>query len=262
MSPPDLTTGFFGTPLLEWRNGTTLVTEHLYQPFQRIARHQHHHPYVCVVLSGRYRERFDGGERDCRAGSVLIHPAGSTHSDLFESAEARLLMVEMEPDSQRDRFSEPQQLVSGPAAAIGLRLHEEATHADDVTPLAIEGLTLELMAFAHRERIRRFPQPPSWLRLARERIDHALPLRVGVCDLAISAGVHPAHFSRVFRAHFGGTVADYVRRRRVDIAKEAMARGRTLAEAALDAGFADQSDLCRAFRRVLGITPSQFRRFG
>lgn len=42
-----------------------------------------------------------------------------------------MLMVEMEPDSQRDRFSEPQQLVSGPAAAIGLRLHEEATHADD-----------------------------------------------------------------------------------------------------------------------------------
>src|SRR5262249_42839682 len=158
------------------------------------------------------------------------------------------------------RFNELQLFDCGPAAAIGLRLHEEATLADDVTPLAIEGLTLELMAIAHRERIRRSPPPPSWLRLARERVEDALPQRVGIRDLAASAGVHPAHFSRVFRAHFGGTVADYVRRRRIDIAKEAIARGRTLAEAAFDAGFADQSDLTRAFRRVLGVTPSQYRR--
>jgi len=84
MSPPDLATGFFGTPLLQWRSGSTLVTEHLYQPFQRIDRHQHDHPYICVVLSGRYRERSDAGERDCCTGSVLIHPPGTTHSDRFD----------------------------------------------------------------------------------------------------------------------------------------------------------------------------------
>jgi len=46
------------------------------------------------------------------------------------------------------------------------------------------------------------------------------------------------------------------------MAKEAIALGRTLAEAALEAGFADQSDLTRAFRRVAGMTPAQFRRRG
>jgi len=260
MAHPDPTTAFFGTPLLEWRSGPTLVAEHLYQPFQCIAPHQHERAYICVVLSGQYLERSDAGERECRAGSVLIHPAGSTHSDCFGDGEARLLMVEMEPDSQRDRFLRPQLIESGPAAAIGARLHEEVSHADEATPLAIEGLTLELMAVAHRQRVRRSARPPPWLRTACERIENALPGRVGIRDLALGAGVHPAHFSRVFRVHFGGTVADYVRGRRIGIAKDAIAVGRTLAEAALEAGFADQSDLTRAFRRVEGTTPAQFRR--
>jgi len=260
MAHPDPTTGFFGTPLLEWRSGSTLVTEHLYQPFQRIAPHQHERAYICVVLSGQYLERSEAGERECRAGSVLIHPAGSTHSDCFGDGEARLLMVEMEQDSQRDRFLKPQLIEPGPAAVIGAKLHQEVAHADEATPLAIEGLTLELMAVAHRQRVRCSARPPPWLHTACEHIEDALPGRVGIRDLALGAGVHPAHFSRVFRAHFGGTVADYVRRRRIGIAKDAIAVGRTLAEAALEAGFVDQSDLTRAFRRVEGTTPAQFRR--
>lgn len=36
--------------------------------------------------------RSDAGERECRAGAVLIHPAGATHSDRFGGGEARLLI--------------------------------------------------------------------------------------------------------------------------------------------------------------------------
>ena len=45
-----------------------------------IAAHEHDHAYVCVVISGSYREHSDLGTRDCRAGDVLIHPAGALHS--------------------------------------------------------------------------------------------------------------------------------------------------------------------------------------
>jgi AraC family transcriptional regulator len=256
MVSSDAKTGYFGTPLLELRSGPTFVTEHVYRPFQQIARHQHDHPYICVVLCGRYRERSEAGDRDCKPGSVLIHPAGSTHSDRFADVETRLLMVEL--DQQRDGFAVPQLFDSGPAAALGARLHEEAMRADEATPLAIEGLTLELMAVSWREQIRRSARPPRWLLRARDRIDGALPGRVAIRDLAAEAGVHPAHFSRAFRAHFGGTVADYLRRRRVEKAEEIIARGDSLVEAALEAGFADQSHLTRAFRRVSGVTPAQF----
>ena len=62
--------------------------------------------------------------------------------------------------------------------------------------------------------------------------------------------MHPTHFARVFRAHHGTTVAEFVRKRRVTLAKNAILRGETLADVACSAGFADQSELTRAFRRV------------
>jgi AraC-like DNA-binding protein len=38
-----------------------------------------------------------------------------------------------------------------------------------------------------------------------------------------------------------------------------MADGQTLAQAAIQAGFADQSHMTRAFVRQLGITPGRYR---
>ena len=56
------------------------------------------------------------------------------------------------------------------------------------------------------------------------------------------------------------SVGEYRRRRRLDYARRKLADPRlSLAEVAIDAGFADQSHLTRAFRRVTGVTPGQYR---
>jgi AraC family transcriptional regulator len=249
---------FFGTPLLEWRSDWVLATEQLYRPLQRIERHEHEEPYVCVVVRGAYRERSSEGERDCRTGAVLIHPAGVSHSDRFGNAESRLLMLAITPQWDRCAFTRPAMFDSGPARQIGARIHDEVASADDVTAVAIEGLLLELIALSHRAG--RESRAPGWLLRARERIDDSLPRRCSIRDLSFEAGVHPSHFARVFRSHLGGSVADYVRERRVIVAKQSIAAGETLADAALAAGFSDQSELTRAFRRVTGTTPARFRR--
>ena len=250
--------GFFGTPLLEWRNDFFLATEQSYRPSQRIAQHQHEHAYVCVVVRGAYRERSAAGERECRTGAVLIHPAGVSHSDRFEDAESRLLMLEVGPRWDRAVFTAPALFDSGPALTIGSRIREEIAAPDGVTGIAVEGLLLELSAIAQRGPRER--GAPAWLRRARERIDDSLPARTSIRELAAGAGVHPAHFARVFRAHHGSTVAGYVRRRRVAMAGDAIRRGETLAGAALAAGFSDQSELTRAFRCLTGMTPAEYRR--
>jgi len=250
--------GFFGTPLLEWRGDGLLVTEQLYRPSQRIERHEHGRAYVCVVVKGAYRERSDLGERDCRTGALLIHPAGSAHSDCFRDTESRLLMLEIDPRWDRGAFERFELFDAGPACAIGARIHDEVTRPDEVTPIAVEGLLLELQAIARRAS--RARSAPRWLRRAREKIDDSLPRRCSIRELAREAGVHPSHLTRVFREHHGTTIADYVRARRVAVAKGAIERGESLCDAALLAGFSDQSELTRAFRRVTGATPAQYRR--
>ena len=37
-------------------------------------------------------------------------------------------------------------------------------------------------------------------------------------------------------------------------------RNRSLAEIALDSGFADQAQLTKAFKRITGMTPGQYRK--
>jgi len=79
-------------------------------------------------------------------------------------------------------------------------------------------------------------------------------------DLACALAVSAHHLSRIFRSDVGHSISRHRMRLRTRNALERLAGGeRNLARVALDAGFADQSHLCRVVRRELGHTPSALR---
>ena len=69
------------------------------------------------------------------------------------------------------------------------------------------------------------------------------------------------HFARQFKAATGLPPHQFVITRRVERAKELLQAGTdlSLAEVALRAGFSDQSQFSRHFKRLVGVTPGQFR---
>jgi AraC family transcriptional regulator len=74
-------------------------------------------------------------------------------------------------------------------------------------------------------------------------------------------GVHPVTLARGFRRRFGCTMGDYVRQRRIERAMEQLRSSHdSLAEIALQNGFADQSHFSNLFRRTVGLSPSRYRR--
>jgi AraC family transcriptional regulator len=80
-------------------------------------------------------------------------------------------------------------------------------------------------------------------------------------DLATLVQLSNAHFFRAFKASFGTTPAAYVMRQRIRVAQDLMvSTGYPLSRVALECGMCDQSHLCRAFRRLVGNTPTQWRR--
>lgn len=82
-------------------------------------------------------------------------------------------------------------------------------------------------------------------------------------DLAIEAGLSPDHFSKAFKASFGTPPWRYVNEQRILRAKDMLRLGnRSLAEIALDLGFASQSHFTDVFRKITGTTPSRFRKDG
>jgi AraC-like DNA-binding protein len=81
---------------------------------------------------------------------------------------------------------------------------------------------------------------------------------ISMAELAAVAGLSEFHFMRVFRKHFGLSPHTYVTQIRLHAARRSLQSGLSGTEAAAEAGFFDQSHLVRHFKRVYGITPTQF----
>ncbi|HRN88593.1 AraC family transcriptional regulator [Hyphomicrobium sp.] len=65
---------------------------------------------------------------------------------------------------------------------------------------------------------------------------------------------------RHFKQHYGVTVFDFIRRKRLEAAREALeARGVTVAEAAWIAGYTSSSSFITAFKKTFGTCPGEMR---
>lgn len=79
-------------------------------------------------------------------------------------------------------------------------------------------------------------------------------------SLAVSAGLTPARFARLLRRFFGLTPSQYIAKARIAAASTLLGETeRTVADIGLACGFADHSSFTRAFRKVAGVSPTQFR---
>lgn len=102
--------------------------------------------------------------------------------------------------------------------------------------------------------------PPHWLRQATAMIREEFRQPLTVRGIAQEIGVHPVHLSRVFRRFHRASIGDTLRRVRVQFACDRLREPDVqLADLALSAGFCDQSQLTRSFKRVVGTTPGRYR---
>jgi AraC family transcriptional regulator len=230
--------------------------------------HEHDSPTICCVLQGGFIESWRGGSVICSPGTIKVTPAGDRHCDSFAKSDVRGLLIEVDPD-RADAIrpysavlDQRRSLQGGPAATIARRLQDELRQSDDAALLAIEGLLLELVATVSRiERKEPARRGTFWLEAARDLIHTDPTARLSLAGIAGIVGVHPITLARGFRAGYGCSVGTYVRRLRVELAGRWLVEtDLPLAEIALAAGFCDQSHFSNLFRRVVGVTPSHYRR--
>lgn len=84
--------------------------------------------------------------------------------------------------------------------------------------------------------------------------------RLTLPDLAAAAGMTQFQLIGLFRAGTGMTPHAYLTQLRLGAACHHLRRSRPIAEAAVAAGFFDQSALTRHFKRAYGMTPRQYVR--
>jgi AraC family transcriptional regulator len=102
--------------------------------------------------------------------------------------------------------------------------------------------------------------PRGRLRAVTEYVEEHLDSGPSLDQMAAVARLSAYHFARQFKRSTGLPPHQYVIMRRVERAKQLLRGGDfSLAEVAAHAGFSGQSVFCHHFKRLLGVTPRQFR---
>jgi AraC-like DNA-binding protein len=98
-------------------------------------------------------------------------------------------------------------------------------------------------------------RPPAAIERARRLIDGQPAEPVTLAALASECGLSRFQVLRGFVRAYGLSPHAYLMQRRADLARRLIFKGAGLAQAAAEAGFADQSHMTRTFMRKYGLSP-------
>ncbi|WP_037171875.1 helix-turn-helix domain-containing protein, partial [Agrobacterium larrymoorei] len=123
--------------------------------------------------------------------------------------------------------------------------------------LMVRLILLELSAVSDAPTYLPMPQSPVAKRVAEIALgDHRNSM--DLTELASRAATSGRTISRLFPAETGMTLKAWRQRARIVRTMEQLARGKSVAEVASDAGFSSTAAFSFAFRQVTGTTPSAF----
>jgi AraC family transcriptional regulator len=230
-----------------------------YSPGERHRSHTDRFSRIGFLIAGGYREEGAFQSIRMRPGDILLKSRRARHEDQFGESGATIVSIEFVDDDPFERSGG--QLWHRRASAFALRhfcVLLDAARARDVHAARAAGA--DLASAAGSDDLRQ-SDTPGWLDDLRHELEETGLSNVDVAVRARTAGVHPAQASRLFRRRYGCSLTEHARLHAVRRAIGNLADDDVpLSQAAVAAGFYDQSHMNRAFRRVLGRTPGAQRR--
>lgn len=244
------------------------LVETVYAPGLKMGVHSHEPAFFSFVLRGAYTERCGRQTRTCSPALLISHPPDGSHAVAFHNEDVGIFRIEIKPHKLAYMREHSPAVMKAPGdfrgvltTGLAMRLYAEFRHLDRFSPLAVEGLVLELVAEASRsESDSPESRRPRWLEQAREILHEQCADSLSLSRVAAEVGVHPIYLARSFRKHYRCTVGEYIRRLRIEAAsREITASRKSLSEIATASGFCDQSHFSNTFKRYTGMTPAEFR---
>ena len=124
------------------------------------------------------------------------------------------------------------------------------------------GAIIGLMSSHYR--VRSKESAPNWYDAMKESIAFVAQnyaSNLTVADLAKRANLSESQFTRIFRRQTETTPAQYIVQTRINAARALLeTTDKLLADIALETGFYDHAHFIKTFKRIVGITPSRYRK--
>ena len=202
----NLQKSFSGGRLLSERAVSGLrLTDGIYFANTNVPKHSHDYAVFCIALKGACREFFAGRVRHYEALSVQYLPTYQCHTLDFSLTDMRAFSIDVtrkwleRADEYSLKIENSIHCHGGLLSGLMMKLYREFRVLDNASPLAIEGLTLELLAEVSRHtQSAQEKHAPQWLERAVEMLRERFAERLTITEVAMSVGVHPVHLSREF----------------------------------------------------------------
>ena len=267
----------------------SLILNQAYTSGEMIAPHWHNYYEVLYILDGEVREMIDGQERIISSEDIVIIAPGSVHTTysitencsiivllFFSSYLNSISPVATRYPGQGVQINGSIQLKSGYVESdnvnrqefnrIFRRINEEYERKEKGHLYIIKGLMHEFLGLLYRsnaviENVKTDHHHSKTMTETIEYIENNVDKQLLLKDVAASIGYTPEHFSRLFKEFTRQTFKQYVDTVKIAEAKRLLTfndHRYTAANVADRLGFSNFSSFTRLFKRITGVSPSQF----
>jgi len=248
-----------------------------------IPRHEHTNAFLHLVLRESVKYEVNTRSRVLRLisrpGTIFLLPrgtvdevnwAGPTHR-IAVAINPRLLTHVLEETAHESdiELTEHWDLIDRHISALLVEMSADLEEGSPAGAIYGESLANTLAVYLlRRYAVRRITPvvykgglPGNRLRRVLDYIAENLETNISLSKLAAIAEMSPHYFSELFRRSMGRPPHSFVLSQRISRAKEWLPDPkRSLLDAGLEAGFQNASHFARTFRRIVGVSPRQFRR--
>jgi AraC-like DNA-binding protein len=231
------------------------------------APHRHDTYAIGITLSGVQTFRYRGEARYCLAGQChVLHP-DETHDGAAGTEEGFSYRIAyVDPALVQSALGgRPLPFVGNPVVDLTaaqqramMRVWTSDEETDELARTDIAAIVADFLMAMTAGHMPPTPLPLSQLQRVRESISASPTKRHSMAELERLAGLDRWSLARQFRAAFGTSPSRFRTMRQLDMVRGMIRSGSRLADAALAAGFADQSHMSRQFKRAYGMTPARW----
>ncbi len=233
---------------------------------EAFAPHRHDRYAIGITLTGVQTFRYRGARRHSLTGELhILHPDEVHDGGPGTAAGFGYRIVYVDPAAVGECLgNRPLPFVRDPIAhwsadiaALFDAIGAVDDPADEINAAELVMTVADALAKLEGSNVPATKTDRDAVRRARDCLAQS-PEEATLSVLETVSGIDRWSLTRQFRAAFGTSPGRYRTMRRLDRVRGAIQSGTALAEAALAAGFADQSHMSRQFKRAYGLTPARW----
>jgi AraC family transcriptional regulator len=258
---------YLGPNVFEHRFSGLIISKNTYTPNFTSDWHFHENPYFAFILKGGSIEKRKKNSVECEPGMLLYYNDQEVHKNEKYKEGSQNFNVEFQTQWFQNMELNRAELEGGFTIKnpkiknqfAQLLNHIDSTHISE--KLIVEELVSQTLFNLYNSE-KSYQKAPQWIVQLKEYLQDTEQMATGLRELGTLFGVHPVTVSRLFSHFYGCTISEYRHFVKVEKSFKLLAQKHIPLETiASDCGFSDHAHFSRVFKKLKGLSPSQYRKF-